>query len=52
MLSSCLLQGAQDLVQIHLLELGPDIFARQLAQDLCGFFGVGEAVLRKFTFSL
>jgi hypothetical protein len=34
MLSSCLLQGAQDLVQVHLLELGPDIFARQLTPVL------------------
>jgi hypothetical protein len=30
MLSSCLLQGAQDLVQVHLLELGPDVFPCQL----------------------
>jgi hypothetical protein len=34
MLSSCLLQGAQDLVQVHLLELGPDILARQLTPVL------------------
>jgi hypothetical protein len=31
MLSSCLLQRAQHLVKVHLLELGPDIFSRQLA---------------------
>jgi hypothetical protein len=29
-------------VQVHLLELGPDVFARQLAQDTRDFLSVSN----------